>query len=167
MERAGIRLRRFWLALGGSAILWVWFVSSLHPQEMILGVVCTVASVLFLTFAWPVDGSQISLAPRDVLQIWRVPAQVLGDALRVTWILLRDLVGAERAGSALVVHGFSVQPASSESRGRQVLAVAYLTASPNSIVLGVHQQRQLMMVHQLAVTPLPQLARELGAKEQE
>lgn len=145
------------------AALWLVFVAGFHPQEMLVGAFCVAASAGFLAVMRRAQTEHVAFEWRDVAQAWRVPGQVAGDALLILRVLGRDLLGRERASSVYEVHSFNAAPPCSETVGRELLAVAYLTASPNSIVLGIDQEQGLLFLHQLAPTPTPELARKLGA----
>lgn len=169
-SKAGKReaLRRFGLLGIGLVLLaglWILFVASVHPQEMILGSLCVAATAVFVAFVWAsAESEHFEFAASDLMQVWRAPGQILSDALRVTVLLLRKLSGGKPPDSVLQVYRFETLPGSPRAHGRRVLAVAYLTASPNSIVLGIHPRRELIMMHQLIPSPPSKMARELGAR---
>ncbi len=142
-------------------LLWIVLVAGLPTQEAFLGALCAFASAVFTFFLWRAQPDHLVFRLRDVLLIRHVPAQIAGDACLVTRILFRDLFGIRPAESLYRVHTFDA--ASPLSLAREVLATAYMTASPNSIVLGTEPERNLLLVHQLAETALPAMVRSLGA----
>ncbi len=149
----------------GMFLLWVLFVGSFHGQEMIVGGICTLAATAFVGFAWSARPAHIELRARDVAQVLRVPGEILADAVVVCRVLLRDLFTRDKADSVLQVYSFEASETDPVKRAREVLAVTYMTASPNSIVLGVDQELRLLTLHQLSPQPLPKLAKALGASE--
>ncbi len=156
------------IALAGASALWLVFVAGAPAQECLLGAVCALACTAFMAYMWRAQADHFAWNVRDVLEIRHVPGQIVHDAFLVIGILSRDLFGIRAAESLYMVHAFdasSSQPPDARKLARETLAVAYMTASPNSIVLGIHQHRKLMLVHQLAETPLSEMARELGAGE--
>ncbi len=159
-------LSRFNLLLPAFAAfaLWVVFVAGFKGQEMFIGALCSAATAAFLTFAWRARPVHLEFHARDVLEIRRVPGAIVQDAWGVCRALARDLTG-RRVASALTVYGFEGSTTNRLKRAREVLAVTYLTASPNSIVLGVDQQAGLLLIHQLQSEKLPETARRLGASE--
>ncbi len=159
------------LALASTALLWIVFVAGVPAQELVVGALCAAAFTAFIFSMWRAQGEHLALRVCDVLEIRQVPAQIVRDAFLVIRILFGDLLGTRPAESLYIVHAFDAcardpQKIDGRKLAREVLAVAYMTASPNSIVLGIHQERSLMLMHQLAKTPLPAMARELGAGDQ-
>lgn len=150
-------------AIVAMAALWIVFVAGVHAPEMLVGALSIAASTAFLSLMWRAQEDHVLFRAADVAQVWRVPAQVAGDALVILKVLWQDLFSASREPSFYELHRFDGGPPCPELLGRELLAVAYLTASPNSIVLGIDERKSMLMVHQLAPTPLPELARRLGA----
>ncbi len=149
-------------AIVALAALWVVFVAGFQPNEMLVGAGSVAASVAFLSLMWRAQQDHVLFRARDVAQVWRVPGQVAGDAFAILRLLWQDLAGGSRPPSTYEVYRFDAAPPCPEVVGRELLAVAYLTASPNSIVLGVDERLRMLMVHQLASGPTPELARRLG-----
>ena len=148
------------------ASLWIVLVAGLPSQEAVLGAISAVLTTLFIFSMWRAQDSHVEWHARDVLEIIHVPAQIVHDALLIIGILVRDLLGRHAAGSQYIVYAFDASPSSPRKAAREVLAVTYMTASPNSIVLGIHPKRNLVLLHQLADTPLPAMMRHLGAGAQ-
>lgn len=150
------------VAIVAMAVLWIVFVAGFQAEEMLVGALSVAASVAFLSLMWRAQQDHVLFRARDVAQVWRVPGQVAGDAVVILRVLWQDLFGGSRKPSSYEVHRFDAAPPGSEMAGRKLLAVTYLTASPNSIVLGVHERKRMLMVHQLSPAPTPELARRLG-----
>ncbi len=146
-------------------VLWLVFVSGFKPQEMLVGALSSAASAAFVGFVWQARPARVRLDRADIAQIAHVPASIVQDALVVVRVLWHDLTGRRKAGSIYAVHRFEASERDRLLRGREVLAVTYMTASPNTVVLGVDQRERLLLLHQLEATPLPAMARALGASE--
>ncbi len=69
-----------------------------------------------------------------------------------------------RAGSYYRVCGFATSKEDPRLIGRRVLATAYTSASPNSIVIGIDFTQSRMLVHQVERREISALAQELGAR---
>ncbi|TMA33768.1 MAG: hypothetical protein E6J88_00480 [Deltaproteobacteria bacterium] len=50
-----------------------------------------------------------------------------------------------------------------ESAFRRALAVAYTSATPNSVVIGIDRKRGLLIYHQLRKSRIAEMTRRLGA----
>ena len=149
-------------AIVALSALWVVFVAGFQAAEMLVGALSVAASVAFLSLIWRTQQEHVLFHVRDVAQVWRVPGQVAGDAVVILRVLWQDLFSRSRKPSFYEVHRFDAAPRCAEMLGRELLAVAYLTASPNSIVLGVDEGKRMLMVHQLTAAPAPELGRRLG-----
>ncbi len=146
-----------------SFVLWVVFVVGVPPQETFLGVICALATTAFIFSMWRAERDHLALSVRDILQVRYVPGQVVHDAFRIIGMLFRDVWSGGRAQSLFRVHTFDASPPDPTKLEREVLLVLYMTASPNSILLGVQGDRNLLLMHQLLEEPLPAMARNLGA----
>ena len=142
--------------------LWVVFVAGTHPQELLVGAICVAACTTFLAFVWRAKLEHLSFSARDVLQAVRVPSQVAGDSLRIATALVRDLFSGRPPASAYRAIPFATAPIDRRKLERQVLAVAYITISPNTIVLGIDQERDLILIHYLTPSRPSKLAETLG-----
>jgi multisubunit Na+/H+ antiporter MnhE subunit len=143
------------------ALLWLVLVGDFQRQELLVGAFAVAGAALFYAAVRRAQEHGFFYRWKDLRQVWRVPGNILLDALRVTNFLLRD-VFAERTQSRLLVATFKPSHRGSDLDGREVLAVAYTTASPNSIVLGVHRKRNEILVHLLEPTPVSPSMRALG-----
>ena len=156
-------------------LLWVLFVGDFQAQELMVGTVCVIATASFCHLIFGMASDHIQFSLLDILQIRRVPGTILGDTVRVVALLGRDLFTGRRTGSYYVglrCAGISVSKSAgdrglteeAQRMGREVLAVSYISASPNSIVLSINMREQFMLVHQLQHTPPSKLAQAFGAQ---
>ena len=90
----------------------------------------------------------IQLHWKDVAQGWRIPWYMVCDTWVVTLVFFSDLLHLRPAGSYYRVCGFKCSKRDPAILGRGVLATIYMTATPNSIVLGIDPT-----VEQDAVSP--------------
>lgn len=142
---------------------WWLFVGTVSPQEWVVGALAIAAATVYESRVRAVEPLLLHLSARDVAQAWRLPGTVLSDAWIVTRLLVLDFWGAKKADSRFRLAPFYSGAAGDDphARERQALAVAYSTVSPNSIVLGVDRERNLMLFHQVERRPLPTLTRAL------
>ena len=47
---------------------------------------------------------------------------------------------------------------------RRTLAISYSTISPNTIVLGIDRERNLLLLHEMVPAETPWIAKQLGAR---
>lgn len=146
------------LALG-----WICFVGSLHFHEMLVGAVVV---VLCTSFCWLIFSSEtlpLAVRMRDVLQVWRVPWEIVKDTIIVTRVLFADLFAGKPAPSLYRACGFRTSQRDPVLVERSALAVMYATMSPNMIVIGIDPAQSKMLFHQISRDTLSDLTRKLGA----
>ncbi len=147
------------LALG-----WVWLVATIHLHEMIVGAAVVVLASLFLRLVHRSQPNVVQFHWKDVVQGWRIPWYMVCDTWIVILVFLSDLLHLRPAGSYYRVCGFKCSKRDPAIVGRGVLATMYMTATPNSIVLGIDPQSSRMLFHQLERASVPQMVRALGAQ---
>jgi multisubunit Na+/H+ antiporter MnhE subunit len=143
---------------------WVLLVGGLKRDEMIVGAMAVLLGAMFLWRALEVASEPLHFHIRDLLTLWRLPWMMLSDVWTVTVVLVRDLMGIERAGSFYRVSGFRTALHDPLLVARRVLATVYTTSTPNSIVIGTDPSTSRMLIHQLRREPTSQLQRDLGAQ---
>ncbi len=162
-RRSGASLFAASLGVFAMAVEWLVLVATTHLHEMIVGGLSVLASSIFLWHAHRSEPLRLRFELRDVLTVWRLPADVLRDAWVVVKLLVLDLAG-RRADSLYRVCGFVTAKDDPRLAGRRVLATVYSTASPNFIVIGVDYHQSRMLFHQIERSSLPKMTQALGAK---
>lgn len=154
--------------LAGAAILvlfsWYAFTASANWHELLVGAIATVITVLFFANVLHTERLNLNLRARDLALCWRLPSAILKDCWIITVVLVKDLLGIERAGSFYKACGFETSEHNPTLVGRSALAVVYTTMSPNMLVIGIDPARSLILFHQLRSAPVPEITRQLGAR---
>ncbi|HEY5676173.1 MAG TPA: hypothetical protein VIR81_05290 [Myxococcales bacterium] len=101
---------------------------------------------------------------RCVAQIWRLPRYVVSGTWEVLAVLASQIFLRKPAPSLLYGVRFEAGGDDDRSALRRALAIAYTTATPNFVILGVDRERGLLVVHQIRKGPIPGMTVELGAK---
>jgi multisubunit Na+/H+ antiporter MnhE subunit len=158
-----LRLRTVFYALIPSAAMWMLLVGSPTKHEVLVGCFAVVLTALFLFDLQRNYPESVLLRWKDLLTVWRVLPAICRDTLSVIRVLLADFAG-KPAPSLYRTVRWEHDGAEELRRGRGVLATAAMSASPNTIVLGIDQQTNLMIFHQVDRSPVDTMARELGAK---
>ncbi|MGC1869801.1 MAG: hypothetical protein WA700_02480 [Acidobacteriaceae bacterium] len=143
---------------------WILLVAGTHIDEMIVGAASVLASGVFLFVAHRTSTLHTDFRLADMAKGWRIPWYVISDIFVITIVLFKDLFGIEKAKSLFRVSGFQTAKKDPVLAARRVLAIAYTSASPNTIVLGIDYTCSRMLFHQLKRAPLPQMTGDLGAK---
>ena len=143
---------------------WILLVAGLRRDEMIVGGISVVASVLFLQLVYRAEDQKLDIRLKDLVQVWRLPWYILSEAGIIVLVLLKDLCGIKRAGSFYRVCGFKTGKNDPLLIARRVLATAYTTMAPNSIVIGIDYEQSQMLFHQLERSSVPKMTQALGAQ---
>jgi multisubunit Na+/H+ antiporter MnhE subunit len=146
------------------AIGWVWLVAGTHLHEMIVGAAVVAVATLFLLLVHRSQPNAIRLHWKDVAQGWRIPWYMVTDTWVVTLVFFKDLLHLSPAGSYYRVCGFKSSKRDPAVLGRGVLTTIYMTATPNTIALGIDPESSRLLFHQLQRTNLPKMVRALGAQ---
>jgi multisubunit Na+/H+ antiporter MnhE subunit len=91
------------------------------------------------------------------------PWYVLVGSATILRALARRLIGKQSQAQFRVVP-FRAGREDSESAARRALAIAEISISPDTIVVGIDREREFMLLHLIAPIATPKIARELGAK---
>ncbi len=155
---AGLGLPIFYL-------FWVIFVGSFAVHELLIGVIATLVATLgffIINLQYP---AKFSPSLNEMLSLWRIPWYLVSDTCKIFAVAARDLLGIKHAGSLFRTVQFEAGSKNdSRAVARRVLAVAYTTITPNTVVLGVNASDQKMLLHELVNSPLPKMAGDLGAR---
>jgi multisubunit Na+/H+ antiporter MnhE subunit len=144
--------------------LWIAFVDTTKLHELLVGLAVCLATLLFTSFVARASQTDRRIRFRDAAQVWRIPGEVASDLYVILVVLLKDLLGIEPAKDLFRVCGFDGSSHDPVRKARTVLAVAYTTMTPNTIVVDIDVSQSRMLFHQLDRKPVSKLTRALGAK---
>lgn len=164
MTRAARRAGEAGLLSVVLTVFWVACVASFRVHELVLGAPAVAVSVGFAFFAIRKLPIRFRPGVRDVAEAVRLPGNVVVDLRRVLWVLALDLTG-RRAAALFRAAAWRANGDDARDLARRVLAVAYGSASPNCVVVGIDRERQQILIHQLKKAPLTAMMRRLGAGE--
>ncbi len=143
---------------------WILLVAGTHIDEMIVGAISVLAASAFLFVAHRTSTLHTDFRLADIAKGWSILWDVIHDMVVITIVLFKDLFGIEKAQSLFRVSEFQTAKKDPVLVARRVLAIAYTSASPNTIVLGIDYTCSRMLFHQIQRAPLPKMTEELGAK---
>ncbi|HEU5451727.1 MAG TPA: Na+/H+ antiporter subunit E [Terriglobales bacterium] len=149
----------FLLLLG----LWMMFASLLHWNEVLAGVAAALIGAVGDAVVKATGFATFRPQVRQALQVLRLPGEVLQNTLVVFAELLRRMLGRP-SRSRLQVVPFDAGRDDTESAARRALATLYTTIPPNSVVVGIDQERHYLLLHSLVPAPVSPVTRRLGAK---
>jgi multisubunit Na+/H+ antiporter MnhE subunit len=134
--------------------LWVWIDDSLDLAELVVGAAVAALGALLAELAQYQSGSHIRIRFEWLLHAWKLPGQVVRDTGIIFAALWRTITSGHQPPS-----GFRDVPVqwgdeSPEGDTRRTLLIAATSVAPNTFALGLDQERNVMVVHQL-VPPGP------------
>ena len=154
-----------WLALWSlSFVLMLLYAGKLAPDEALFA---AIGSVVTATASKTVLEKRI--APlrtewRAVAQVFRLPKYVVSGTWEICAVLARQLLLRKPAGSLFFSVPFEVGGDDDESAFRRALAIAFTTATPNFVILGIDRERGLLVYHQIKLSGIPEMTKKLGAR---
>lgn len=165
MRRASFRDSvRFWaIEWAVFFLLWLVFVFSLSPSELIAGAFAAALGVLATEVVRHRNLIRIDFRLSWFYSLWRLPFDALRESLLAYRFLFDYLLRRRR--SAMNVVALHARTEDSLMRGKRALAVALVSATPNSIALGYDAGQDRLLIHQLYPAPPSPTLHHLGADQ--
>jgi multisubunit Na+/H+ antiporter MnhE subunit len=151
-----LRLALVWAATWAVlAAVWLLLTDTRRFPELMAGVV---AAAIAATGSELVRAQRIAeVRPRlgQLAHVHRAVARVPADLALLTVEALRQLSRPRRVRGAFLALRFEAGGDSAEDTARRALAEAAGSLAPNTIVIGVDRDRDVLLVHQLVRRPDP------------
>lgn len=155
--RLGLSLVSAWAGFTG---LWFLFVYQLSLIELVAGAAASALTVVALEVSLHAVPLRFKPEARWLSRAFVLPVTVVEDMIVLLRTLMR-LVAGRKIPSLFQVTHFRAIADNPRSNAKRVLAVAFTTVSPNSIVIGIDRESGLLLFHELEKTPLPKILEEL------
>lgn len=154
---------KFLISLSFAAIAycgWLLFTAEFTSHEMLLGAGCTLLTAFLTASAWRQMKVRFIPTFRQLVTAWRIGWYALTGSWEMLVILARTLAAIKKPGSHFVAVKF---PLARGSRGaaESILATAYMTATPSSIVIGA--DGEWLLFHQIEREGISRLLIDLEA----
>lgn len=144
--------------------LWMIFVSMPKLDELLVGI----ASSIIAAFADAVVKAKkfATFYPhlKFLALVVTEPWYALDGTAAIFLALGKHLLGKKSEAQLRAIR-FDAGGDDPESAARRALAIMYTTIPPNFIVVGIHREKSLMLVHQVSPTATPAITKLLGARE--
>jgi len=147
-----------------SLLLWHVFVGKLQLDEAAFGVVCAAVAAFAGQIVFEKHVAPLRAQWRNVGQIWRMPKYLVVGGWEIVCVLARQLVLGKPAESLFYSVPFDAGGEDEESAFRRALAVAYTTATPNFVVVGIDREGGRLIYHQIKASGVPEMTKRLGAR---
>ncbi len=130
---------------------WIVLDYSVHTDELLAGAGAAALGATLSVLACYQAGIELRFRARWLLPALRLPGQVARDTVIVFAALARRLARGEEPPSGFRELPIRAGDDSPEAVSRRVLMVGGYSLAPNTFVLGIDLERQVMIVHQLVV----------------
>ncbi len=144
--------------------LWMMYTSSPRLAELYVGFGVAALGVLGSCL---IRGSGLAAfrpRPRWIALAFLEPWYVIVGSYRLAVSLIRALLHRPSLARFHAIP-FDTGGDDPESSTRRTLTIAYLTIPPDSVVVGIDRHVNELLLHEIQPSPLPLIARELGAQE--
>jgi multisubunit Na+/H+ antiporter MnhE subunit len=148
----------WWLTLLG---LWLLLVT-VSVAELAAGMVAAAIGATAAELVQAQGLVRFDPNPRWFLRVWKLPRSIVRDCWLVTVALYRHLNG-HPVNSGFRAIPFDRGGDDARASARRALVVMAISVSPNSIVVGIDEEANVMLVHQLLPAPKDRAAREVYA----
>lgn len=140
-----------WVLLSGLYLLLV--VDSIDASELVTGAVAAAVGAVAATAVR--SQRLVSFRPRMrwALGLWRLPLQAAVDTGILVVMLWRRLVVRQPVGGSFRAVPFRAGGEDPEAAARRAVAKGVGSFAPNTYVLDIDREHELILVHQLVPTP--------------
>ena len=135
------------IVVGGAFYLQLIDTTSLPELYVLAGV--AVACGIGFQLAREQDFVEARIMPWWLVRSWRLVWRIPGDIAIVCWEALVQLVRPRPARGVLRAAPFRATQPTPPEMGRRALAETVGSVAPNTIVVGIDDERGLLLVHQL------------------
>jgi multisubunit Na+/H+ antiporter MnhE subunit len=139
----------WWVVLLG---LWLLFVDSLAPAEVLVGLGAAAVAALAALGIHAYGGPRFRFRVRWLLLLHDVPASTLRDCATLGGVLWRRLIRGERARGAFRTIPFPIHDGPTPAAWR-AFVVGATSIAPNTYPIRFDRERDTIIVHQLMPDP--------------
>jgi multisubunit Na+/H+ antiporter MnhE subunit len=130
---------------------WVAADDSVEVDELLAGAVAAALGATLAELARHQAGLRLRVRPEWLVPALRLPGQVARDTIVVFAALWRLLARGEEPRSGFLAEPVSYGGDGDEGATRRALLVAGRSIAPNTFVLGLDREREVMIVHRLVI----------------
>lgn len=146
-----------WLAF---LALWFLFVYQISLPELFAGAGAAALTVVALDKSVKAEPFQFRPKLRWCAQVWRLPKIILEDFAALFYTLGRHVLRKPSLGLFQLTQ-FCTSGDVSHRAAQRVLATTFMSVSPNSVVVDIDTERNVMMFHQVKQAAVPAMIRKL------
>ncbi len=160
----GIRIALWFSWLVAFWLTWMLLVGTWVLQEMVAGLVAAAAAASVAELVRVQDIRQFRPRLRWILRAYRLPPLILSDSFVVLLALWRHVTGKQPIDGAFRAFKHPVAGQGGRAAGRRALLNAAISVTPNTYVVGIDEDREQVLVHQLVPCPPNRTSEEIIGK---
>jgi multisubunit Na+/H+ antiporter MnhE subunit len=149
VARGSVAWAASWLV---GAAVWLVLVDTTYTPELIAGAVAAALAATGTELVRRQRIARISAHPRWLVYAWRPLLRVPADVARLTLAALAQLIHPQASRGRFVALRFEFGGEEPSDHGRRALAEGLGSFSPNTYVVGIDHDRDLILVHQMVPT---------------
>jgi hypothetical protein len=137
-----------------------------HPSraEWAIGIAAALLATIAAYGSARVGSISIRPTFSMIAQGWRVPGNAVSESWDLLVVTVAQLLGRKASDGQLVAAPFRYGTLTARDSARRLLAVIYTTLTPNSVVIGLVREQNLILIHQMRGTEVSPITQELGAE---
>jgi len=147
-----------------SFVLMLLYVGKIAADELVMAAVGSAVTATASRIVLATRIAPLAAQWRGVAQIWRLPKYIATGTWEVVAVLARQIFLRDPAESLFHAVPFAAGGDDDDSAMRRALAIAYTTATPNFVIVGVDREKGLLVYHQIRHSPIPEMTKKLGAR---
>jgi multisubunit Na+/H+ antiporter MnhE subunit len=145
-------------------LIWLLLVGKLEWAETWMGVAASAMAATAATIVNRKHFAPFYPETRWIFEAWRLPGYLIADAVLIYAALFEFMFSRKQVGSRIHCVPFRSGGSDERSATRRALATILTTLPPNYLVIGIDQEQNLMLVHQIRPSEMPKLTEMLEAK---
>lgn len=157
------RIAEYVAAWLGFLALWFSFVYQISLPELFAGAGAAALTLFALKKSLKAEPFSFQPKLRWCTQVWRLPKIILEDFAALFYTLGRHILRKPGLG-LFQLTPFRTSGDASRQAAQRCLATTFMSVSPNSVVVDIDTERNVMMFHQVKRAAVPRMIRELEEK---
>jgi multisubunit Na+/H+ antiporter MnhE subunit len=142
--------------------IWLAIDDNVSQPELFTGIAVALLATVIVTVAGRVRTAHPRMTPSMLRYGYRPLLLLVADSVRVTWVLAKAIVLSRPTGSRFRAVRYRATSDSDADTGRRVLTTWGASLAPNRYAIGVDDDDELLLVHQLGEARGPLDPLELG-----
>ena len=143
-------------------VLWLIIDDNVSQPELFTGIGVALLALALAVVIQRSSRVHASVRPSMLRYLYRVPMLLVGNSLRLCGVALQGLLPGRRQTGRFRAVAYRADGDSAGNVGRRVLTTWAASVAPNRYVIGIDEEAEVLLVHELVETKGPLDPLELG-----